>query len=107
VLLRLRTAVAGVCSAGSSAAEPCLGGQFSQRGILTSRLGMESHWDFHWGTHRSRDSSAAVAAVAAAAAVVAGTAAAIALGLELESAVVQGAAHIAVAQAEARNVVVG
>jgi hypothetical protein len=104
VLLRLRTAVAGVCSVGSSAAGPCLGGQSSLRGILTSHLGMESHWDFHWGTHRSRDSSAAVAAAAA---VVAGTAAAIALGLELGSAVVQGAAHIAVAQAEARNVVVG
>ena len=96
-LLRLRIAVAGVWSVGSSAAGPCLD-------VRSSRRGMDLHWGFHQESHRNPGSSAAAAAAAAAAAV---AVAALVLGLGVGSAVARVAAHTAVSQAEARNVVVG
>jgi hypothetical protein len=61
---------------------------------------MDLHWGFHQESHRNPGSSAAAAAAAVAVA-------AIVLGLGVGSAVARVAAHTAVSQAEARNVVVG
>jgi hypothetical protein len=58
---------------------------------------MDLHWGFHQESHRNPGSSAAAAVAVAA----------IVLGLGVGSAVARVAAHTAVSQAEARNVVVG